>query len=525
MAWWLLSAAMAAVPVHGPVGLLADDLAAGVISEEDALFVRFQQMFEPEAVPARYAPPAEEEGWICGTALIGDLRARWTTLSRGQQEHIADILQEDWAIPGGEAAIDPNIPSAPRFRDGAPPQAPSSSCWSTSNANVLKSEHFQVQWASSVDQSTAQSFATALERGFDVQMADGWRQPDGMTAYLMDVTVSNDNYAGAYTTVRVCSGFYMPYIVAGRGSFRGGRWYQDMAAHEFNHAIQFGYGFAHQFWFWESTATYVQESVNPTHNEWAPYIEGYTDRPHLSMHASSQQDQNVFGHMYGMAIWNFYLDEHVGGPELNRGLWADSRLVDGEGSLWMDDALATRGYDFREVYEGFILNNTVMDFEESEDFGQVNTLARVTVLPYTGGVGLSGPEGRGQNYFRFEPGVTNESAPDLVVEFDGDTAGDWMVYLVGVNGTELTEVARFELIDGAGEARLSDAARFERAWLVVSPFNKDDRTYAYTFSSYADKAPREGLLGACGCQSQPSPAGLGGLATFAAALLLRRRRA
>jgi len=65
----------------------------------------------------------------------------------------------------------------------------------------------------------------------------------------------------------------MPYSVAGRGSFYGGSWFMDMAAHEFNHASQFAYGFGHQFWFWEATATYVEEFVYPTHDGWAPYVD------------------------------------------------------------------------------------------------------------------------------------------------------------------------------------------------------------------------------------------------------------
>src|SRR5690606_6033744 len=111
----------------------------------------------------------------------------------------------------------------------------------------------------------------------------GWREPAGMSGYRLLVYVSEQNYGGAYTTVESCGGLYMPYIVAGRGSFYGGSWFMDMAAHEFNHASQFAYGFGHQFWFWEATATYVEEFVYPTHDGWAPYVEGYTANPQISM--------------------------------------------------------------------------------------------------------------------------------------------------------------------------------------------------------------------------------------------------
>ena len=80
----------------------------------------------------------------------------------------------------------------------------------------------------------------------------------------------NNSYAGAYTTVEYCSGSgCMPYIVAYSGSFNSGNWWKTMACHELNHAIQFSYGFSHEFWWWEATATWIEEYVYPSFNDWA----------------------------------------------------------------------------------------------------------------------------------------------------------------------------------------------------------------------------------------------------------------
>ena len=59
----------------------------------------------------------------------------------------------------------------------------------------------------------------------------GWDPPEGTPDLKLRFQVSDSNYAGAYTTIDWCSGVgYVPYMVAGRGSFRAGNWYKTMAA-------------------------------------------------------------------------------------------------------------------------------------------------------------------------------------------------------------------------------------------------------------------------------------------------------
>ena len=74
-------------------------------------------------------------------------------------------------------------------------------------------------------------------------------------------------------------------------------------------------------WFWEASATYMMGVAYPEDSDWSRSIDGYTDSPWLAMDADNRQYSNQDAHMYGMALWNFYLDEHVGGPELIRRLW------------------------------------------------------------------------------------------------------------------------------------------------------------------------------------------------------------
>ena len=86
-------------------------------------------------------------------------------------------------------------------------------------------------------------------------------------------------YASAYTYVERCGNSYVPYIVAYAGSFSAGDWYEMMALHEFNHSSQFSYSEGPEFWYWEATATYIEEQVLPNGNWWSTYVVGYSDHP------------------------------------------------------------------------------------------------------------------------------------------------------------------------------------------------------------------------------------------------------
>jgi len=301
-----------------------------------------------------------------------------------------------------------------------------------------------------------------------------------------------------------------------------------MAAHEFNHASQYAYGDGMQFWFWEATASYVQESVVPALNDWVdPIAQGYADKPWMSMQASSQQDQDQFWHMYGMAVWMFYLDEHVGGPQLVRDMWAWSEDKPGQYDLWQDDALADLGYDFQTTYDGFIVNNTVMDFAEQAAFPHVALTDTVSAYPANGAVSGNGaPQSRGQNYIKLATSSTaNEDLPDLQVQFDGDLAGQWTAWLVGTSAGKVVDQVHFDLIDGSGSARLEGMDDFDDAWIVVSPMVADETPtahYGYTWSAARVERERHGLAAACGCQSSPTQSGW---LLLLPALLWRRRRA
>jgi hypothetical protein len=511
------------------VSLALSAVAAPVAAEpfdKAALIAQVDAAFAPATDADADAPP-----FACTTGIVKDLKAHWDEFTPAEKAAITHQV-----APLKRDLLDPMVPPTDR------PMLPEKdTCWGQQNENRVQGEHFSVEWdGTTISETTANNFLAALETGWTKEIDElGWHAPDGTAQHLILAQVTNQNYAGAYTTVDNCNGVYEPYIVAGKGSFQTGNWYQDMAAHEFNHASQFSYGQAFEFWFWEATATYVQDDVWPDHEWWSTYVTGYTDRPWMAMNAESQQDQDIFWHMYGMSIWLFYLDQYVDGPRIGQDAWEYAAEQPGYYTLGQQRLVEGLGYDWDEVYTGFMAENTVMDYEDHSYYPEVRVTSHVTQLPNEGDV--DDAQSYGQDYVEIDPGLATADLPDLHLAATAETAGKMKIILVGVTGGAVVEVDAVELDDtGAGEVVMSDFGRFDDVWLVGSPTATLPGTFGFSWTLEARPAPEPldtgdgnadgdgngggvDVVGGCGCDGSGG-FGPGALAIGLALLAARRQR-
>ncbi|MEC7241241.1 MAG: hypothetical protein VXW32_08365 [Myxococcota bacterium] len=528
MIWLALGAALAA-----PHEQAASGVPERTDADVDVLFEGFLQFFEPESLEPQRRLPADR--WHCGTGLVLEIQENWERFTHEQQRRMKPYISERPPLhelgPVEEETSFLAAPSETCF-DAYPSRRPS---WAGDGENRIVTEHFSVEWdGNAISESKAQSFADALEHSWEVEFDElGWRRPARSGQWLTLAYVSGGNYSGAVTSVESCGGDYIPFIVAGKSAFSQGTWYQDMAGHELNHASQFSYGYGHEFYFWESTATWIEEYLYPNHNAWSPYISGYSQAPHLAINKSSQQDQDVFYHMYGMAIFNFYLDEYVGGPELIEELWEYSRSNGTQYDLWIGSVLEDKGFDWAEIYDGFIAANAVMDYAESAYFPDVARADSVNNFPAEGGnSGAEKPEGYGQNYVRVRTGKASDEFPDLSVVFDGANSVEWSVQLVGERDGEVADVVRMEVVEGTGGGVFPDIGEFDNIWMVVSPLTTKTKAFNYSWEmelvdAYPDDEDTEGegggdedLAAGCACAtSSRSSRGNPGVLPLVALLL------
>lgn len=479
------------------VVLLAGIAAAAPASawERERLLAAFDGHFAAAAPHAHAGPGAGS----CLTGLVAELRAGWQHLTPADRARVSATLSP------GRALVEPPAPPA------GPPPPPEAPCFGYIEPNHLDGEHFSVQWADgTISEDDAQDFLDALELSWSREVDDlGWLQPD-LDGQPMLVQVIDGNYAGAYTTVDRCGASYVPYVVAYEGSFNQGIWHRIMAAHEFNHASQFSYGYAHEFWWWEATATWMEEYVYPSSNDWSNYVWAYGEMPEVGLNASAgnSNDQWLFYHTYAMAIFAFYLDWNHGGHDTVLDTWKEARTEAFETrgyDYWMPDVIADMGLDWDEVWTGFLAALSVMDFEQRGSFPRTPLLDTVTALPAEGGDdGRSTPQSLGANFIRFD----EESVPagtEIEVTVQGVEGPVWYGVLVRGNQSRDEVVPLVFDENGLGTARIvMDGST--PVTLAVSPMDADAQgysyrwtnadTYAYTWSAAPVEAAGEGDTGA-----------------------------
>lgn len=484
-----------------------------------------------DALLARFEDTSGQGG--CLTGLVMELRANWALFTPAERARMTAALS-----PFKADLLDPMPESA-----AVPPPAgePTDTCFGQQGDNRLTGAHFAVEWdEGSVTEAIAQGFLDDLEYARDVEVDEqGWKPVSSDASYLMLAFIDDHATGGAYTTVDVCHGLYAPYIVAGNDAVKYGTWTDEMAAHELVHAIQFNYSFAPEFWWWEATATYVQSQVRDSTN-WADYLSGYTSQPYIAMGSSSQSDQDVFWHMYGLSIFGHYLADFHGGRDTVRETWENAESERGQYNYGGKDIVEDLGLDWETTYIDFITKNVSMEYDQQRYFPDIDTSDKASSFPADGGEdGNQRPQGYGQNYIKFEGG---NGSGDLHVTFSGDTDVDWALVLAETDGSVVTSSVSVIAEDGAGEITFPGYGD-EDVYLVVSPMDAADTKRDYTWTAElvsgappedsggedsADDVTRGGLDGGgdasgCGCAAAPGPSGLGLLVGLAGLALARRR--
>jgi hypothetical protein len=141
---------------------------------------------------------------------------------------------------------------------------------------------------------------------------------------------------------------------------------QVTAAHEFNHAIQFGYDVWEESWLMEATAVWMEDEVYDDVNDNLQYLPDYLDNPDTCM-----PSETPGLHWYGDWIFPRFISEHHGGQSTIRSIWENSVNYDSFfGSFAFNaigDALSGVGTSLSSVFEGFTAANYVMSICPTND--------------------------------------------------------------------------------------------------------------------------------------------------------------
>ncbi len=355
----------------------------------------------------------------------------------------------------------------------------------------LDSEHFCVTWKDGeATDALAQTALDAMETAWDVLVEQGgWEAPESSDAWLLavylDPTITGSGFTGRYETET--GGITYPYIWLNPGYADQPDFFQSVAAHEFNHALQWKarpYSEEpEEAWFWEASAEWGAELSLPDLDAYGWQSYWYAQRPEVRY--SSMEEY----HPYGMFPVIAFLEEFRGGPGSMKETWL---LGEAAPLATWDGLLAeVAGEPAADLWAAWTSAFAEAAFSDSDVYERPVSMGRLEE-------GASGElEYLGTHYYR--------------VQEDGWVASDGEIHLGSPWGTgNQVEVRDGDWLTVTGTNNvLAEYSLF----LAEAPMDTGDNT------GLSDEEPKLG----CACGSRP-PSPTGGWLLLAASLCAAGRR-
>ena len=138
---------------------------------------------------------------------------------------------------------------------------------------------------------------------------------------------------------------------------------QVTAGHEFFHAIQLGYDGDEAIWLMEATAVWMEEETYDDVNDCYQYMIPWFDKPYLSLNRPNGL------HQYGSFIFFKYIDEHLGGRNLIKKTWEQSRIFNSNDNDYsiqsIDLALKEYNHSFKKALNNMAIANGILSSDNS----------------------------------------------------------------------------------------------------------------------------------------------------------------
>lgn len=202
------------------------------------------------------------------------------------------------------------------------------------------------------------------------------------------------------------------------------------AAHEFHHAIQFGYDIndAHN-WYYEATAVWMEVITFYKEEDATGYVEYNYEYPELCFGTTADPGDGQL--QYGDWLFLQSLSD-VHGVEIVPKLWAN--IGEYEGFEALERTLARYDDDLPTAVARYRVQNLVRDYDLAPEFRATVWLENTIDAPgrwtFTG----QGIQELGANYFAFymPPGVYQ-------ISLSGDSGG-LQLWAIGIQGTQAVEI-------------------------------------------------------------------------------------
>ncbi len=251
--------------------------------------------------------PEQEETARCGMPLKRALKRDWNLLEQSTQKVLAKQLAAP-VISGEQTLLSPSGKFKIHYTMSGSDAVPSFS-WVQTVAQTfddVAAYYTSKQW---------QLAPTAGNTPYDVYLHD--LAPRGMYGVTESgVAISTTSHPHAFTSwMEIDNNFtdsiYKPTIYTPTQSM------QITVAHEYHHAIQYGYNYYFDVWYAEATSTWMEDEVYNSVDQLYSYVASWFTQSRLSLDIA---ESTYTGGGYGRWIFNRYLSEKHGAATV-RSIW------------------------------------------------------------------------------------------------------------------------------------------------------------------------------------------------------------
>ena len=491
----------AAEPKHETHFSVIDEaLRKGNIDFETALLQKVFSIFQPQKVEARFHVEGLQPE-KCATPLFLEIRATWSTLSPETRNQLLPYLLRP-TEPGQDPSwghmysADPEYYDSPgghfriwyvRTTDDAPDSTdvnPEDTVpdWVNECGDI-----FDYVWAREIDElgyppppQDGSWYPGGEDYGgdsrYDVYIEDlGWQTIFG---YTQGEYITSGRSATSYIVVDNDYEWYPSYN-QGKQPIDG---LKVTAAHEFFHAIHFGYDAVEEsdrYWM-EISSVWMEDMMYDEVNDYLAYLRWFFDNPDVPLEEFNGR------HEYASCIWAIFLSKeyHV---DIIKEIWEGCVTTSALNAMHI--ALTDRGSSLTEAFQTFTVwnyftgarSNSSSYYEEGAEYPLMKFEQRHLAYPASGSESV---DHLSANYIGFTPRRTTGG---LHISFDGTSGPTWgakVIEYINPSTHFIREITLDDLNSGTHSTR--NWANFNEIVLIPSVVSVTGQNYTYTFEAQYD---------------------------------------
>jgi len=252
-------------------------------------------------------------------------------------------------------------------------------------------------------------------------------------------------------------------------------------AHEYFHAVQFGYDIGEDEWYMETSSTWMEDVAYDPVNDNYNYLPYFFNYPDVSLQATTI-------HEYASFIWNTYLYQNFG-YNLIKDIWEG--CIYGTAINEINTALQSRGSSRDEEFKKFTVWNYItntrddgLHYEEGTHYPLIKLMRTHSSYPVVNNNSNMTPDNLSANYIQFNPSA---GSYNLNIKFDGQNGYLWGAKALGVKITGTYNYTVFEIpLDdsGFGEGVIPNFNDYNYVILIPSVLSTTGTNLNYLYSAW-----------------------------------------